>query len=119
MTDAPRRIQLKRTRGWRMPPNTVKADRSTEWGNPFRVGDPGVPDAASAAMLFWSAILMREYLKETGKPHLAAMINDEINGVPSVETIKRDLRGKNIACWCPIGQPCHGDVLLGIANLGD
>jgi hypothetical protein len=22
--------------GWRMPPNTVKVDRSTRWGNPFR-----------------------------------------------------------------------------------
>jgi hypothetical protein len=34
----PERIQLKRTKGWRMPPNSVKVDRSTQWGNPFRVG---------------------------------------------------------------------------------
>lgn len=26
------------------------------------------------------------------------------------------LRGKNLACWCPIGAPCHADVLLELAN---
>lgn len=26
------------------------------------------------------------------------------------------LRGKNLACWCPLDQPCHADVLLEIAN---
>lgn len=26
------------------------------------------------------------------------------------------LRGKNIACWCKIGDPCHGDILLELAN---
>jgi hypothetical protein len=32
----PKRIQLRRTKGWRMPANTVKVDRSTKYGNPFR-----------------------------------------------------------------------------------
>ena len=27
-----------------------------------------------------------------------------------------ELRGKNLACWCPLDQPCHADVLLEIAN---
>jgi hypothetical protein len=22
------------------------------------------------------------------------------------------LRGRDLACWCPIGSPCHADVLL-------
>jgi hypothetical protein len=26
------------------------------------------------------------------------------------------LRGKNLACWCPLDQPCHADVLLEMAN---
>jgi hypothetical protein len=26
------------------------------------------------------------------------------------------LRGKNLACYCRIGQPCHADVLLELAN---
>lgn len=37
----PERIQLRRTKGWRMPPDTVKVDRTTKWGNPFVVGKPG------------------------------------------------------------------------------
>lgn len=26
------------------------------------------------------------------------------------------LRGFNLACFCPLGSPCHADVLLEIAN---
>lgn len=26
------------------------------------------------------------------------------------------LRDLNLACWCPLDQPCHADVLLEIAN---
>ena len=29
-----------------------------------------------------------------------------------------ELRGKNLACWCPLDQPCHADVLLELANSG-
>jgi len=35
------------------------------------------------------------------------------------EEIKRSLRGKNLACWCPLDKPCHADVLLEIANSED
>lgn len=34
----PKRIQLQRTKGWRMPAGAVKVDRSTRWGNPYKVG---------------------------------------------------------------------------------
>lgn len=37
----PRRVQLSRGKGWRMPPNTVKVDRATRWGNPFVIGVDG------------------------------------------------------------------------------
>ncbi len=29
---------------------------------------------------------------------------------------RRDLRGKNLCCWCPLDAPCHADVLLEVAN---
>lgn len=35
---------------------------------------------------------------------------------PTLGEIKRELRGKDLACWCPLGQPCHADVLLELAN---
>jgi len=119
MTDTPQRIQLKRTKGWRMPPNTVKVDRSTEWGNPFRVGDPGTPNAAAAVGLFSASIFLCNHLRAMGSHHLAAALSDELGGVLRISTIQRDLRGKNLACWCPPGTPCHGDVLLSLANPAD
>ncbi len=33
------------------------------------------------------------------------------------EDVRRELRGKNLACWCPSDQPCHADVLLEVANV--
>jgi len=32
------------------------------------------------------------------------------------DEIKRELKGYNLACFCGLDQPCHGDVLLDIAN---
>jgi hypothetical protein len=26
------------------------------------------------------------------------------------------IRGHSLACWCPLDQPCHADVLLHLAN---
>jgi hypothetical protein len=31
-------------------------------------------------------------------------------------TLRRDLAGKDLACWCPLDQPCHADSLLEVAN---
>jgi hypothetical protein len=42
-----------------------------------------------------------------------------------VEQARRELQGRDLACWCPIVDndgnrvPCHADVLLEIANHGD
>lgn len=96
MADRPIRVQLKRTKGWKMPPNTVKVDRCTRYGNPFRIGDFGIPNAAEAALRF------REWRegRVVGPP------------VPAIA----GLRGRNLACWCPLDQPCHADVLLELAN---
>jgi hypothetical protein len=38
---APRRVQLRRAKGWRMPANTVKVDRTTLFGNPFSIKEYG------------------------------------------------------------------------------
>jgi hypothetical protein len=27
-----------------------------------------------------------------------------------------ELRGYDLACWCPVDGPCHGNVLLEVAN---
>lgn len=98
----PERIQLRRTNGWRMPPNTVKVDRSTKWGNPVSFKPP--LDRLYAARAFWNWV--------TG-----CNIQRDLNGQPpSVAEIQAALRGKNLACWCPLDEPCHADVLLELAN---
>ena len=95
----PARVQLRRTKGWRMPPNTVKVDRTTRWGNRYRKGglvwrERGfgkVKDDAEAVDLFRRLV------------------------VPQMSDVAQ-LRGKNLACWCKPGEPCHADVLLEVAN---
>jgi hypothetical protein len=91
----PQRIQLSRARGWRMPPDTVKVDRSTRWGNPFVAATPA--GRAHAVAQF------RAYI---GDPQQRAFVEDA----------SRVLRGKNLACWCPLDGPCHADVLLEVVN---
>ncbi len=103
----PERIQLSRAKGWRMPPNTVKVDRSTKWGNPWAVAKPAFdgrcPIDAQGAVGMFSDMLGDD------EKRLAA-------GYPCRSIIDMHLRGKNLACWCPPGSPCHADVLLSLAN---
>ena len=40
----------------------------------------------------------------------------ELQPSPFFDAVKRILKGKNLACWCPLDQPCHADILLAIAN---
>jgi hypothetical protein len=37
-------------------------------------------------------------------------------GPEDYKMARRELSGKDLACWCPLDSPCHGDVLLEIAN---
>lgn len=95
-----------------MPPNTLCVDRSTRWGNPFRVG------ATYHAATFkggdpWSFPLIRDAAHSVELYRLALGEEDRANFVAS---IKKYLRGKNLACWCSLDQPCHADVLLKVAN---
>ncbi len=106
---APQRIQLKRTKGWRMPPDTVRVSRGKMlgWGNPCRVGmfkDYSADDAVRNYRLWIDRDLsVRSFEIAFGIP-------------PTHEKIREALHGKNLACWCPLDQPCHADVLLEIAN---
>jgi hypothetical protein len=106
----PARIQLRRTKGWRMPPNTLKVDRTTKWGNPFRPNQRH--DKAYCAKLF--EYMAGGYICMIDKPS-----PDEQRAY--LKMAKKNigqLRGKNLACWCKAGDSCHADVLLRIANKG-
>lgn len=96
----PRRIQLKRTKGWRKPEGAVVVTRVTRWGNPYRVADWGQQRAVS----MFRIDLLRQGWIEGPK------------GRVTVEEIRAGLRGKDLACFCDGGDPCHADVLIKIAN---
>jgi hypothetical protein len=102
----PVRIQRRRAKGWRLPENTICVDRSTKWGNPFRV----MPGRSREYAVHLFTHLLAGFLcvvdgpsPEQQEAYRAMIIRD-----------KGELRGKNLACWCPIGSPCHAEVLLGL-----
>lgn len=94
----PIRIQLKRTKGWRMPSNTVKVTRPGKWGNPFKVGDIDERTRGQIGSTETAVALFQKQLDWNTRSDIS------------------ELRGKNLACWCKIGSPCHADVLLELAN---
>lgn len=110
----PVRVQLSRARGWRMPPNTVKVDRTTRWGNPWRVGEPYVGDPAEAVRRFRSAVI-----GFTSNGSFCAPLAHPDSYIGRIIRDADQLRGKNLACWCALDAPCHADVLLDLANRGD
>ena len=100
----PVRVQRKRSKGWRMPPNTVSVCRPGPWGNPFRVSGYENPNGLQREVLQQFAVDdFKNCLFQGRLPY-------------TEEDIKRELRGRNLACWCREGAPCHADVLLEIAN---
>lgn len=115
-TPGPCRVQLKRTKGWKMPPNTVKVTRPGIWGNPFIHKNAAVAVEAYRRLISGGT---QSFEMGPGKLQFAK------NCHPStlhwayadfVKTYKHQLRGKNLACWCRLDQPCHADVLLEISN---
>lgn len=112
----PERIQRKRTCGWRMSANTIYVGRPSRWGNPWtpeyywEAGYSGSLEVANKHCVdAFRAWLTGEYHWAHGHP---------LDPPPDLS----ELRGKNLACWCPLVDrhgnytPCHADVLLELAN---
>jgi hypothetical protein len=95
----PKGVQLKRSRGYRKPPNAIVVSRPSRWGNPYRVGHDGVNDAAFAVALY------EEWLLHSIEPR-----------TQWIRANLHLLRGHDLACWCSLGLPCHRDVLLRLVN---
>ena len=91
----PIRIQRKRTKGWQMPENTVYVGRPSIYGNEFDYQKLG---------------------REEAVMQYTAWIENHIKNNTYIAKIVAELRGKNLACWCKLDQPCHADVLLRKAN---
>jgi hypothetical protein len=100
---APKRVQLRRTKGWRKPEGCIVVARPSKWGNPHTVSKlPG-----------------EKYLQHQARVQLAVdrYRNDLMKHQDDLLAgILAPLRGHDLACWCPLDQPCHADVLLELAN---
>lgn len=91
----PIRVQRKRTKGFRLPPNTISVTRPGKWGNPFTVKEFGNLGAV------WK---YEKWIKET------------LDGMEVADRAREELRGYNLACFCSQDSECHADILLEIAN---
>lgn len=104
------RVQRRRIAGQPgMPPGAKYVGRPSKWGNPYAVGEvngwTGMPisDRAEAVSVYAAEMQTLQSFNPSGFDAL-------------MDEIRRELRGKDLACWCPLDQPCHADVLLELAN---
>ena len=139
MSTEPKRIQRKRSKGWRMPEGAVYVGRPTRFGNPFQAvkseccGYWDVRDDNGVTYLVdhrfthrpevrddrrtWTT--KREAVRESVRLYgdeLTYWLGGRMSWDSEFAEAVESLRGKDLACWCPLDQPCHADVLLEIAN---
>ena len=102
-----KRIQRKRSKGWRMPKNAVYVGRPSKWGNIYKVGvydfdwrgEGVVPESIEQCVELYEKELLSNIQHDKG------LMNQIL-----------ELQGKDLACWCPLDKPCHADILLRLAN---
>lgn len=120
-TTGPRRVQQRRTKGWRKPENTVSVARPSKWGNPFRV----ISTECSLGGCCWAVslgdLVVQQHVDSKHRAHELAvrfyrswMEEHDRHDLPD----PAPLRGRNLMCFCPPELPCHADVLLELANGG-
>jgi hypothetical protein len=114
--NAPVRLQLSRRKGFDLAAlsqttngrDCVSVARPGPWGNPFVVGRHGT--AADCVDLYRA--LLAGLIRVGRDPDVATLQAVREH----VDRHGHELRGKNLACWCRLGAPCHGDVLLRLVN---
>ena len=121
----PIRVQRKRVKGYRMPENTKSVTRPGKFGNPYKIGMHNIFDIKDT-----TGKSLKDYLIEKNGENKYHTVEDvllayrqKINGSQAMQSvIKYYLKGKNLACFCPITDekgnyiPCHADILLEVAN---
>lgn len=121
----PERIQLRRTKAWRKPEGAIVVARGTRWGNPFRVGIV----ADRVAMTTRDGVTRIVEIRIETRAQAVEFYRRWLAGTPllaeghrlaprppTIAQIRADLAWRNLACWCPLDEPCHADVLLELAN---
>jgi hypothetical protein len=110
-----------------MPPNTVYVGRPTRYGNPFRIGGHYKRDEhGGIPRMGLRFIYLEAYEGNQDASYTTLVTGDEVldwfrwyqtaRGSEYIERLRQELRGKDLACWCKEGAPCHADILLEFAN---
>jgi hypothetical protein len=86
----------------RVPDGAVKATRPGRWGNPHPVGKACKVCAGAVHDLDEALQLFRVHLVE--HPELVARA-------------RRELAGRDLACWCDLDKACHADVWLALVSV--
>jgi len=110
-----RRIRLRRTKGWRLPPGAISCCRPSRLGNPFTVRHHGL---AQAVALHRTWLTTKDASTLGYGPLETSWLNAERLAVLALLPA---LRGHDLACWCPEPAPyepdiCHAATLLELAN---
>jgi len=92
-------IRIQRSRQHKQTVAAIYVGRPSRWGNPFKVGDPSKPNEFAT-------------IEECLQAYELTTIVKIGQGWLNIE----ELRGQNLSCWCRVGDPCHVDVLLKLAN---
>ena len=121
----PKRVQRKRTKGWKMPKNCKYVGRPTKWGNPMKIFkdsiyiDAGyrrkilnkwvflqVGDLDDMLHLYWHIVNGTQFMNKDLQYWSDKFKKLNLN----------ELRGFDLSCFCPLSSICHADVLLELAN---
>ncbi len=95
-------VRFQQFRGKRSKPNPEArcVTRPSRWGNPFKVEVYGQEKAVEL--------------------HRRALLGSQIKALRVLgydqAMVRRELRGRDLGCYCRLDQPCHADVLLEVAN---
>lgn len=112
------RIQLSRTRGWRLPPRARSVARPTKYGNPFRVEQLGdlwtVTCSWPGRASFDDEVTAKQFAVGRHRSHLltpySAVVPFTVDDVIA-ELGEYDYLG----CWCALNDPwCHADNYVAV-----
>lgn len=94
-----------------MPEGAIYVGRPTKWGNPYRVGDESAAIGCDPVFN-----IDEEPLTARDVAQLFRIALDREQLPVTRDQVRAELAGHDLACWCPLGAPCHADVLLAVAN---
>lgn len=112
----PQRIVLSRRAGFDLQATSQSLNglpaqsvaRPGRWGNPFTIAD------VAAELGVDNAKAQAEAVARYGRWVRGELVTEQ--PPPALEEVRAALAGRNLACWCKAGTPCHADALIALAN---